>query len=59
MQCNNHCALKSNVGWSISTLTFPHEMKLKTQNMMRVSNYGMLTTVIYTVFVRISMSWGG
>jgi len=27
--------------------------------MMRVSDYGMLTTVTYAVFVHISVSWGG
>jgi len=26
---------------------------------MRVSDYGMLSTVTYTVFVHISVSWGG
>lgn len=59
VQYSNHCALKSNVGWSISALTIPYEIKFKTRNMMRVSDYGMLTTVTHTVFVQISVSWGG
>jgi len=59
VQYSNHCALKSNVRLGISILTFRHEMKFKTRNMQRVSDYGMLTAVTYTVFVHISVSWGG